>query len=200
MIVTHRASGWRPPGGGLAFTPAPSLGFDNAASASGHIILETRGWTEDDLKTSARLFAEGLSFTQIQPHLDQPHSRSSIGASLNRRGLKRGAYGRTVPRQPRPARRVARVAFARNSAPTSQAERLAEIMAAPDSGSPDETKRCTLMALNSTTCRYPHGDPGTAAFYFCGSDVFEGLPYCWHHSRIAFQLARRPAGDRPFPR
>ena len=41
-------------------------------------------------------------------------------------------------------------------------------------------------------CRWPMGDPTTPEFRFCGGNAITGLPYCAHHSRIAYQ----PAADR----
>lgn len=45
-------------------------------------------------------------------------------------------------------------------------------------------RHLSLMELNATTCRYPHGDQ---TFTFCGLTPFEGLPYCAHHARLAYQ-------------
>ena len=41
-------------------------------------------------------------------------------------------------------------------------------------------------------CRWPMGDPTTPEFRFCGGKAITGLPYCPHHSRIAYQ----PAAER----
>jgi GcrA cell cycle regulator len=53
-------------------------------------------------------------------------------------------------------------------------------------------QRKTLLQLNEHTCRWPVGDPGGGEFYFCGGESMNDLPYCTHHSRIAYQ----PASDR----
>jgi GcrA cell cycle regulator len=46
--------------------------------------------------------------------------------------------------------------------------------------------------LNEATCHWPVGDPSSPDFFFCGGKALAGLPYCAHHSRVAYQ----PAADR----
>ena len=53
-------------------------------------------------------------------------------------------------------------------------------------------QRRTLLQLNENTCRWPIGDPATPDFFFCGGKPLASLPYCHHHSRVAYQ----PANDR----
>ena len=53
-------------------------------------------------------------------------------------------------------------------------------------------QRRTILELNDQTCHWPVGDPGSADFFFCGGNTLDGLPYCAHHSRVAYQ----PASDR----
>ena len=48
----------------------------------------------------------------------------------------------------------------------------------------------TLLELTNETCRWPHGRPGTARFFFCGAagaDLGHGVPYCARHMRRAYQ-------------
>lgn len=40
-------------------------------------------------------------------------------------------------------------------------------------------------------CRWPIGDPRSPDFRFCGCEIQEGLPYCTHHARIAYQTVSR---------
>jgi GcrA cell cycle regulator len=60
-------------------------------------------------------------------------------------------------------------------------------------------QRRTLVELNEATCRWPVGDPSSSEFYFCGGKALQSLPYCAHHSRIAYQPAsdRRRAPQKP---
>ena len=57
------------------------------------------------------------------------------------------------------------------------------------------SQRRTLLELTEDTCHWPVGDPGNPEFFFCGGKSISGLPYCAHHSRIAYQ----PASDRRRP-
>src|SRR4029077_14683677 len=57
-------------------------------------------------------------------------------------------------------------------------------------------QRSTLLELNDSKCRWPIGDPGTAEFFFCGGVPADGLPYCGHHSRVAYQPAAARRRDR----
>ena len=54
------------------------------------------------------------------------------------------------------------------------------------------SQRLSLLELNEATCHWPIGDPSSSEFFFCGGKALTGLPYCAHHSRVAYQ----PAADR----
>ena len=54
------------------------------------------------------------------------------------------------------------------------------------------SQRLSLLELNEATCHWPVGDPSSPEFFFCGGKALNSLPYCAHHSRIAYQ----PASDR----
>ena len=54
------------------------------------------------------------------------------------------------------------------------------------------SQRLSLLELSEATCHWPVGDPSSPEFFFCGGRALSGLPYCAHHSRVAYQ----PAGDR----
>jgi GcrA cell cycle regulator len=54
------------------------------------------------------------------------------------------------------------------------------------------SQRKTLLELTEDTCHWPVGDPGSPDFFFCGGKSLQSLPYCAHHSRVAYQ----PATDR----
>jgi GcrA cell cycle regulator len=60
-------------------------------------------------------------------------------------------------------------------------------------------QRRTLLELNENTCRWPIGDPASAEFFFCGGQPITSLPYCAHHSRIAYQPASERRKDRRPP-
>ncbi len=50
---------------------------------------------------------------------------------------------------------------------------------------------CTLMELQSDSCRWPQGDPSTAELRFCGAPKVMGA-YCAGHARLAFNVSAKP--------
>jgi GcrA cell cycle regulator len=54
------------------------------------------------------------------------------------------------------------------------------------------SQRLSLLELSEATCHWPVGDPSSPELFFCGGKAHSGLPYCAHHSRIAYQ----PTADR----
>jgi len=60
-------------------------------------------------------------------------------------------------------------------------------------------QRKTLLELTNTTCRWPHGRPGTEKFFFCGApeaDLERGIPYCARHMRRAYSGSTIVAENR----
>ena len=56
-------------------------------------------------------------------------------------------------------------------------------------GPPAIARGKSLFELTNTTCRWPHGRPGTGKFFFCGApgaDLERGMPYCTKHARRAY--------------
>lgn len=45
----------------------------------------------------------------------------------------------------------------------------------------------SLVDLKERMCRWPIGDPKEDGFKFCGGPSEEGIPYCHHHARVAYQ-------------
>ncbi|WP_018980054.1 GcrA family cell cycle regulator [Saccharibacter floricola] len=40
------------------------------------------------------------------------------------------------------------------------------------------------------SCQWPHGDPGTPGFHFCGATPLPGKPYCAEHAAVAYVKIR----------
>jgi GcrA cell cycle regulator len=58
----------------------------------------------------------------------------------------------------------------------------------------------TLFELTNGSCRWPHGQPGTKTFHFCGApgaDLEGGRPYCERHARRAYVGHRKTAATAP---
>ena len=165
-------------------------------------------WNDERVELLRKLWAEGLSASQIAAQLGGV-SRNAVIGKVHR--LKLSSRGRATPapvRQKRASsgasggKTVTRAATASRSMPVSigatalqtQFEvepvvrhhiRPVENVVVPIS------RRLQLVELNERTCKWPNGDPLSEDFSFCGNDSSEG-PYCTYHSRIAFQ----PASER----
>jgi GcrA cell cycle regulator len=155
-------------------------------------------WTDERVELLKKLWTDGLSASQIAAELGGI-TRNAVIGKVHRLGLSGRAKSpsSTAPR-PRKARahphmmRVARPAMRGNTALAQAFEY--EVEAEPElvDNIIPIGQRCNLLELTEETCRWPIGDPGSADFFFCGGQTMTALPYCSHHSRIAYQ----PAGDR----
>ncbi len=158
-------------------------------------------WTEDRVDTLKKLWAEGLSASQIAKQLGGV-TRNAVIGKVHRLGLS----GRATPSRPpsrvggaarpRPALRlspsaaklVATPAPRPNAAPM-RAARLANALAnLPSVGSSENT---SILNLSDHICRWPIGDPGDENFRFCGKKCKSGSPYCEEHAQQAYQPTRR---------
>jgi len=142
------------------------------------------GWTEERVATLRKLWAEGLSASQIAKQLGSV-TRNAVIGKVHRLGLA----GRATPS--RPAKRPVRVARPRVIGPT--APRLRPASSLPMVVIPDleplrfaDGKAASVLTLNESMCKYPIGDPNDADFAFCGRGSTCG-PYCQDHARLAYQ-------------
>jgi GcrA cell cycle regulator len=159
--------------------------------------MRTDFWTKERIATLKRLWAQGKSAGAIAKMLGGV-SRAAVLGKIFR--LRLGAAEKSakktrekakaadqkrhrIPQQDQPARR-------RGVAPE---------IAAKASG---PSGRKSLLELTNKCCRWPHGQPGTKNFFFCGAsgaDLENGLPYCPQHVRRAYVVppentgATRPA-------
>ena len=54
-----------------------------------------------------------------------------------------------------------------------------------------------VLRLQRGDCRWPHGDPLTPDFRFCGAKAVRGRPYCAKHATVAYvPLVPRPRGRK----
>ena len=160
-------------------------------------------WTEERVELLRKLWAEGLSASQIAAQLGGV-SRNAVIGKVHR--LKLSGRGRSTAapaRQKKPAAaKTARAAPARNMAASVGATalqvqfdaepvahrqlRVVEDVVVPIS------RRLDLTQLTERTCKWPNGDPLSEDFHFCGNEAGETGPYCAYHARLAFQ----PASER----
>jgi GcrA cell cycle regulator len=155
-------------------------------------------WSEDRVEQLKKLWESGLSASQIAAELGSV-TRNAVIGKVHRLGLSGRAKSPSsaAPRQrkPRPATQMVRVQRPVSRGNTALAHAFdVELEADPiafDNVVPIN-QRLSLLELNEATCHWPVGDPSAADFFFCGGKALAGLPYCAHHSRVAYQ----PAGDR----
>jgi GcrA cell cycle regulator len=155
-------------------------------------------WTDDRVEQLKKLWEAGLSASQIAAELGNV-TRNAVIGKVHRLGLSGRAKSpsSTVPRprKVRPAQHIMRVSRPVSRGNTALAHAFeVELEADPiaiDNVVP-MSQRLSLLELSEATCHWPVGDPSSPEFFFCGGKALNGLPYCAHHSRIAYQ----PAADR----
>jgi GcrA cell cycle regulator len=157
-------------------------------------------WTDERVELLKKLWADGLSASQIAGELGGI-TRNAVIGKVHRLGLSGRAKSPTSaaprprkPRAPSHMLRVARPAMRGNTALATAT--LYELDADPEPDLVENViplgQRCTLLELSDKKCHWPIGDPGAVDFFFCGGKNIESLPYCSFHSRIAYQ----PVADR----
>lgn len=168
---------------------------------------EMQTWTDDRVELLKKLWADGLSASQIAGELGGI-TRNAVIGKVHRLGLsgRAKAPSSSVPRQrkprapsmfraPRPMMR-GNTALAHQPAydyePEPEPELLENIIPIG--------QRCTLLELDQEKCHWPIGDPGQPDFFFCGGKAGTGTPYCGYHARIAYQPANDRRRDRRPPR
>ena len=156
------------------------------------------GWTDDRVEQLKKLWEAGLSASQIAAELGNI-TRNAVIGKVHRLGLSGRAKSpsSSAPRQRkvRPPQQMMRINRPVSRGNTALAQAF-EVEAEPDPIAYDNvvpmSQRLNLLQLNENTCHWPVGDPSSPDFFFCGGKALESLPYCAHHSRVAYQ----PASDR----
>lgn len=161
-------------------------------------------WTDPHVDDLKRLWADGLSASQIQKELNNSYNagytRSAVIGKVHRLGLSgRVKVKKLTSDVPGPRRSPGRRRLAFVPSPTSEQHRQnIEKAKAFEDATPvvdaeiPQTQRVHLIELRDGHCRWPVGDPRSPDFFYCGGKRIEGFPYCAHHSRVAYQ----PATDR----
>jgi GcrA cell cycle regulator len=174
-------------------------------------------WTDERVELLKKLWLEGLSASAIAAELGGAVSRNAVIGKVHRLGLSGRAKAPTpsAPRRTKPSRSPSHpmrspssITFSRGNAalatdvtPDLVAEPEPELRRIEDVVIP-MSERVTIMELRESMCRWPIGDPGRDDFRFCGAKSQVGVPYCQHHSTIAYQPAvdRRRDRDRRMAR
>src|SRR6202012_2812815 len=155
-------------------------------------------WSDERVEQLKKLWESGLSASQIAAELGNV-TRNAVIGKVHRLGLSGRAKppASAAPRQrkARPAQHMVRMSRPMSRGNTALAQAF-EVELEPDPIAFDNvvpmSQRLSLLELNEGTCHWPGGDPASPDFFFCGGKSLSGLPYCAHHSRVAYQ----PASDR----
>ncbi len=161
-------------------------------------------WTDERVEELKKLWAEGLSASQIATRMGGV-TRNAVIGKVHRLGLSgRGRPTRTarpksvkqkpsMPRGPRTSMPTVG-ATALKAEPAQTPAPVPEAKTEPVIRSVDLSsgERCTVLTLTEKTCKWPIGDPGEKGFHFCGGKSETGMPYCKEHAAIAYQ----PTSDR----
>jgi GcrA cell cycle regulator len=164
-------------------------------------------WNDERVELLKKLWAEGLSASQIAGRLGGV-TRNAVIGKVHRLGLSgRATTSRMKSLRPRPranaaaanAKRPMKTRF--GSVGTSPVRSLYQPDAEPYTSPVEElvipmAERKSIQTLGDCNCRWPIGDPQLADFHFCGKDKVMGLPYCEFHARRAFQPAQPRRRDR----
>ena len=182
----------------------------NDVSAVG---AEKAPWTEDRVETLKKLWADGLSASQIAGKLGMGVTRNAVIGKVHRLNLA-GRVNTPRNQSPRTTRKTAGETQAspqrgpsRPTMPPTAGATALKTYAQPHHNprlaplpepkplrlvESSKDGRITILHLSDKTCKWPIGDPQHDEFCFCGHGPREGSPYCEYHARMAYQ----PAQDR----
>ncbi|MFD0917060.1 GcrA family cell cycle regulator [Pseudahrensia aquimaris] len=158
-------------------------------------------WTDDRVAKLSKLWADGLSASQIAAELGGV-TRNAVIGKVHRLGLS-GRVKSNTGGGAKPRRKPTTTARTASSTGTYQRARPStgrtnKAKAAPDvdgevltkpveSLVAPESKKLTLLEITEFTCKWPHGDPTMPGFSFCGHKTKDDKPYCEFHNKLAFQ-------------
>lgn len=147
------------------------------------------GWTPERVAMLEKLWADGLSASQIAKQLRGVTRNAVIGkvVRLGLAGRKPAAAPQTRvqrPQQPKapsfPVRAVLTSHMSHTAIlkpPTPLVERQ------------EPAGCCTILTVRDGQCRWPIGSPDDADFSLCGAQASKGRPYCTDHHQRAVDAA-----------
>lgn len=151
-------------------------------------------WTDLRVELLKKLWADGLSATQIATKIGEV-TRNSVIGKVHRLGLGgRATTSRIRTARPRLVSMRASILLKAQKPPKDALirARAPNRITTPvlDETAPGNLK---LTDLTETMCHWPVGDPREQGFHFCARRKSFGAPYCEHHAAIAYNPAARRA-------
>jgi len=166
-------------------------------------------WTDERVELLRKLWLEGLSASQIAGELANGITRNAVIGKVHRLGLSGRVKAQAAPsarvrqkqQQPQRIMTTARSGgsiIRGNTALALKAEPFEHIMPRPETIVIPMSERVTILDLKESMCRWPHGDPTTMDFRYCGAKKTGGSegPYCSYHSRMAYQPVQERRRER----
>jgi len=167
-------------------------------------------WTDQQIQTLKQMWGNGYSANDIAKSLGGGMTRNAVIGKAHRLKLSAGV---AMPRSaavepPSRTRGVVMASITKISKRTATALRESPLKRMADTPimqkkalAPDPLLRpieimkrsegIPVTKAGERHCRWPIGDPRSPDFRFCGCETHEGLPYCTHHARIAYQTVSR---------
>jgi GcrA cell cycle regulator len=154
-------------------------------------------WNDERVELLKKLWAEGLSASQIAARLGGV-TRNAVIGKVHRLGLSGRATTSRIS-NPRPRKMhtgrtnrgpsllfgtrgnaALKPVYETDYEPEPEPAKLQELVIPP-------AERASILTLKECMCKWPIGHPGEEDFHFCGRKSASGLPYCEHHARMAYQ-------------
>ncbi len=164
--------------------------------AGGGDIMRAYQWDQEQIRLLMTWWASGATAAAIADRLGGI-SRSAVLGKIHR--LRRATGNRNqqvASKKPRDDAQVGHTG-AQPVAPVVTPPRRRSRKKPDTSRSVQPTPRGkrgkSLLELSNDCCRWPHGRPGSARFFFCGApgaDLEHGMPYCARHARRAYRTGR----------
>ena len=163
-------------------------------------------WTDERVELLKKLWADGLSASQIAGRLGGV-TRNAVIGKVHRLGLSgRATSSRSSSPRPRRqhvprANRAPSLLYGTrgNTALKPQYDTDLDLELAPlEELIIPIHERASIMTLKESMCRWPIGDPGEPEFHFCGRKKCGTLPYCEHHARMAYQPVQARRREKRF--
>jgi GcrA cell cycle regulator len=152
-------------------------------------------WNDERVELLKRLWAEGLSASQIASRLGGV-TRNAVIGKVHRLGLSgRATSSRSASPRPRRTQaprqhRAPALMFGTRGNTALKPVYEEDIEPAPAPVTElyiPPAERASILTLKESMCRWPIGDPGEEEFHFCGRKKVGTIPYCEHHARLAYQ-------------
>lgn len=160
-----------------------------------------KNWSEvDDATVRKHFHDEEKSYSQIAALYDDA-TIGKVASRCRRLGLKRGTShflgtkrpGRGAIAAPEPAPKPVPTPKPREKRAKPQRAEVSIVAMRHENQKRSFARgEVPLEHLETSSCRWPHGDPRTKEFGFCGEHREGEGPYCAEHNKVAYN--RQPLG------